>query len=147
MHGAHPIVSLVYDHDGDDVARLGWDEFILRQWESIFTGYRSWAGLRLMGRRWADLLEAGLGCSQDLADRLVHDQIIYGPDRDLGRNDPTSVLSRMFGTLAAISDELDELGRAGDLVPGEVARLVSQHARLSAAVGAPGDRPRMDTAS
>lgn len=132
------ILSLVYDHDSDDVARLGWDEFVLRQWESIFTGYRSWAGLRLMGRRWADLLEAGLDCSQDLADRLVHDQIVYGPDWQLGPADAASVLSRMFGALAAIRGHLDELGRSGDLAPGEAARLLDQHAQLAAAVGAPG---------
>lgn len=130
-------MSLVYDHDSDDVARLGWDEFILRQWESIFTGYRSWAGLRLMGRRWADLIEAGLDCSQDLADRLVHDVIIYGPDWWLGPDDAGSVVSRMLGALAAIRNDLDDLGRSGDLAPGEVARLLDQHARLAAAVNAP----------
>jgi MFS family permease len=51
----------VYDHDPDDVAVLGWEEFTLQQWESIFFGYRSWAGLRTLGRRWSDLIEAGLG--------------------------------------------------------------------------------------
>ncbi len=129
----------MYDHDSDDVARMGWDEFILRQWESIFTGYRSWAGLRVMGRRWADLLEAGLECSQDLADRLVHDQIIYGPDWQLGPTDAASVLSRMFAALTAIGDHLDELGRSGDLMPGEATRLLDQHAQLAIAVGAPGN--------
>ena len=133
------ILSLMYDHDCDDVARLGWDEFVLRQWESIFTGYRSWAGLRVMGRRWADLLEAGLDCSQDLADRLVRDQIVYGPDWQLGPEDAASVLSRMFGALAAIRDGVDELGRSGDLAPGEAGRLLGQHAQLAAAVGAPGE--------
>jgi hypothetical protein len=62
----------VYDHDPDDVAVLGWEEFTLQQWESIFFGYRSWAGLRTLGRRWSDLIEAGLGCSQEVADRLVN---------------------------------------------------------------------------
>jgi hypothetical protein len=61
----------VYDHDPDEVRRLGWDEFIARQWESIFVGYRSSTGLRRTCRRWSDLLEAGLGCSQDTADLLV----------------------------------------------------------------------------
>jgi hypothetical protein len=130
---------VVYDHDAADVTRLGWEEFVLRQWESIFTGYRSWAGLRLMGRRWADLLEAGLDCSQDLADRLVRDQIVYGPDWQLGPADATSVLSRMFGALAAIRNQLDELGRFGDLAPGEAVRLLDQHTRLAVAVGAPGE--------
>jgi len=47
----------VYDHDPEDVAALGWEEFIARQWESIFAGYRSKTGLRKVGRRWSDLLE------------------------------------------------------------------------------------------
>jgi hypothetical protein len=33
---------LVYDHDPDDVAVLGWEAFALRLWESVFVGYRSW---------------------------------------------------------------------------------------------------------
>ena len=58
----------MYDHDPDDIAILGWEEFILRQWELIFTGYRTWTGLRTQGRRWTDLIEAGLGCSQEVAE-------------------------------------------------------------------------------
>ena len=38
----------MYDHDPEEVESLGWEEFIARQWESIFTGYRSWTGLRTM---------------------------------------------------------------------------------------------------
>jgi hypothetical protein len=60
-HGALPYREFVYDHDPSEVEVLGWDEFIARQWESIFIGYRSWVGLRRMGRRWSDLIEAGLG--------------------------------------------------------------------------------------
>jgi hypothetical protein len=41
----------MYDHDPADVADLGWDEFIARQWEWIFTGYRSATGLRRICRR------------------------------------------------------------------------------------------------
>jgi hypothetical protein len=59
----------VYEHDPEEVEEPGWEEFIARQWDSIFVGYRSWTGLRTMGRRWSDLVEAGLGCSQDVADR------------------------------------------------------------------------------
>ena len=66
---AHSLAH-VYDHDPEDVAALGWEEFIARQWESIFAGYRSKTGLRKVGRRWSDLLAAGLGCSQDVADLL-----------------------------------------------------------------------------
>jgi hypothetical protein len=49
----------VYDHDPEEVETLGWQEFIARQWESIFAGYRSPTGLRRMGRRWSDLIEIG----------------------------------------------------------------------------------------
>src|SRR5262249_45709434 len=35
---AHRLAD-VYDHDPEDVAALGWEEFIARQWESIFAGY------------------------------------------------------------------------------------------------------------
>jgi hypothetical protein len=52
----------VYDHDPDDVAVLGWEDFIVQLWESIFFGYRSWTGLRTLGRRWSDLIEVGLDC-------------------------------------------------------------------------------------
>ena len=48
----------MYDHDPDEVAPLDWEEFVLRQWESIFVGYRTWTGLRTQGRRWTDLIEA-----------------------------------------------------------------------------------------
>lgn len=40
----------MYEHDAADVAALGWDEFVLRQWESIFLGYRSNAGIRAVGQ-------------------------------------------------------------------------------------------------
>ncbi len=128
----------MYDHDPADVALLGWDEFIARQWASIFSGYRSWTGLRRIGRRWADLIEVGLGCSQELADLLVEEEIINGPDRNLGPADAGAVLSGMFGVLAAIRDDLAELGQSGELGPDLLARLLDQHARLAAAVGPPG---------
>lgn len=51
----------MYDHEPEDVNVLGWDEFMARQWESIFAGYRGAAGLRKMCRRWSDLIEIGLG--------------------------------------------------------------------------------------
>jgi hypothetical protein len=125
----------VYDHDPADVALLGWEEFIARQWASIFSGYQSWTGLRRIGRRWADLIEVGLGCSQELADRLVEEEIINGPDRNLGPADADAVLSGMFSVLAAIRDDLAELGDAGELGPDLVARLLDQHSRLARAIG------------
>src|SRR5215469_10577649 len=77
----HRTVGRVYDHDLQEIEELGWEEFIARQWDSIFVGYRSWSGMRTMARRWSDLIEAGLGCSQEVADQLVQAEIINGPDR------------------------------------------------------------------
>ena len=53
---AAPYPGSVYDHEPEDVDVLGWDEFMARQWESIFAGYRGAAGLRKMCRRWSDLI-------------------------------------------------------------------------------------------
>jgi hypothetical protein len=131
----------VYDHDPGDVDRLGWEEFVLRQWESIFTGYRSWVAVRQMGRRWADLIEGGLGCSQDLADRLVRDQIINGPDWQLGASDANAVLTGMAGVLNAVRDDLAELGRSGNLSPDAVASMLDRHALLTATVSVIDETP------
>jgi hypothetical protein len=127
-HGRRRTLGLVYDHDPDDVALLGWDEFILRQWESIFIGYRSWAGRRTLGRRWSDLLEAGLGCSQELADRLVNAAVINGPDGHLeGAADAAAIVSGMTDVLARIPTALADM--AG-LEPGVAATLLKQHELL-----------------
>ncbi len=118
----------MYDHDPDDVAVLGWEEFILRQWESLFIGYRSWAGLRTLGRRWSDLIEAGLGCSQEVADGLVNAAVINGPDRHLeGAADAVATVSAMTGVLADLPAALTDMA---DLEPGVIATLLKQHARL-----------------
>jgi len=118
----------VYDHDPEEVADLGWEEFIARQWESIFVGYQSWTGLRKMARRWSDLFEAGLGCSQDIADRLVKAEIIDGPDRNLeGAADSGAIVSGMVGVL---DDVRADLAGMGELEPELSARLLGQHARL-----------------
>jgi hypothetical protein len=117
----------VYDHDPEDVAALGWEEFIARQWESIFAGYRTRAGLRRICRRWSDLLEAGLGCSQDVADLLVRSEIIDRADRDLeGIRDAGALVAGMAGVLADVRTELEEL--AGHAVP--AAGVLAAHARL-----------------
>jgi hypothetical protein len=58
-NGRRRTLGLVYDHGPADVAVVGWEEFVLRQWESILFAYRSWAGLWTLGRRWTDLVEAG----------------------------------------------------------------------------------------
>ena len=132
-----PTVGLVYDHDPEEVEELGWEKFIARQWESIFTGYRSWTGLRKMGRRWSDLIQAGLGCSQEIADWLVRAEIMERADRDLeGAADAWVVVSGMVGVLTDMRTDLAELaGVAGvpgmdGLGPELSARLLDQHARL-----------------
>ena len=118
----------MYEHDPDEVAQLGWEEFILRQWELIFTGYRTWTGLRTQGRRWTDLIEAGLGCSQDIAEELVNATVIRGPDRNLeGTRDPAAVVS---GMTAALAEMPAALADAPGLAPAAVGELLSQHARL-----------------
>jgi len=118
----------VYDHDPDEVAELGWEEFILRQWELIFTGYRTWTGLRTQGRRWTDLIEAGLGCSQEIAEELVSATVIRGPDRNLeGTRDPAAVVS---GMTAALADMPAALADTPGLASAAIGELLSQHARL-----------------
>jgi hypothetical protein len=117
----------VYDHDLQEVEELGWDEFIARQWDSIFVGYRSWSGMRTMARRWSDLIEAGLGCSQEIADWLVQTEIIGGPDRSLEGADAAAVVSGMVNVLADVRTDLAEMS---DQAPGAAARLLDQHAKL-----------------
>jgi hypothetical protein len=121
-------VGFVYDHDPEEVLVLGWEEFIARQWESIFVGYRSTAGLRKMCRRWSDLIEIGLGCSQDIADLLVRAEIVERPDRDLElAADAETTVSGMASVLADMREDLAEMGELG---PGPRAMLLAQHARL-----------------
>jgi hypothetical protein len=118
----------MYDHDLEEVEELGWEEFITRQWESIFVGYRSWTGRRALGRRWGDLIEAGLGCPQDVADQLVREQIIYGPDRGLeSLADGQDVVTGMVGVLADLRAGLIEMAELGYEL---MARLLDAHARL-----------------
>jgi hypothetical protein len=120
----------VYDHDPEDVMALGWEEFIAQQWESIFAGYRTRAGLRRICRRWSDLLEVGLGCSQELADLLVRREIIDRADRDLeGLTDAGALVAGMAGLVADVRADLQEL--AG-VEPGPAAVLLEAHARLLA---------------
>jgi hypothetical protein len=121
-------VALVYDHDPADVAALGWEEFIARQWESIFAGYRAHAGLRRICRRWSDLLEIGLGCTQDLADLLVRTEIIDRADRDLeGTADAADLVAGMAAVLADVRSDLLEL--AGPATGAQPA-LLEAHAGL-----------------
>jgi hypothetical protein len=118
----------VYDHDLDEVEVLGWEEFIARQWESIFAGYRSPTGLRRMGRRWSDLIEIGLGCPQEIADLLVRAQIIERADRDLeGAADAPAVLSGMTEVLEDLRTDLLQMGEIGREL---AVTLLESHARL-----------------
>jgi hypothetical protein len=118
----------VYDHDLEEVVALGWEEFIARQWESIFAGYRASAGLRRICRRWSDLFEAGLGCSQELADLLVRREVIDRADRDLeGLTDAAALVAGMAGVVADVRADLQELETPP---PGPVGSLLESHARL-----------------
>jgi hypothetical protein len=129
----------VYDHDPDDVAVLGWEEFTIRQWESIFFGYRSWAGLRRLGRRWSDLIEVGLGCSQGVADRLVNVAFINDPNRHMdGGGGAADIVSGMTDVLERIPAALSNMA---DLEPGVSAALLKQHARLLSFIQALGADP------
>ena len=117
-------LALVYDHDAEEVAALGWEKFIAQQWESIFIGYRSNAGLRRICRRWSDLLEVGLGCPQDVADLLVRNEIVDRADRDLESiTDAGNLVAGMATVLADVRTDLLELDEA----PGG---LLDSHARL-----------------
>ena len=99
----------MYDNDLADLEEIGWDRFIYDAWEAIYLGYRS-SGVRSIGRRWSDLLQAGLGCTQELADVLVRDQVIVRQDRDLmAIKDSERLLAAMDEVLADIGSELGEL--------------------------------------
>ena len=125
--GGHSLAP-VYDHDLEELVALGWEEFIARQWESIFAGYRARAGLRRICRRWSDLLEVGLGCSQELADLLVRREIIDRADRDLeGLTDAGALVAGMAGLVADVREDLQELAA---VQPGPAASLLEAHARL-----------------
>ena len=124
----------MYDHDPEEIDALGWDEFIARQWESIFAGYRTGSGLRRTGRRWSDLIQAGLGCPEEIADVLVRNQVVDRVDRDLeGTSDPLAVVSGMYEVLADMRTDLVQMA---DEAPEEFAGLLGEHARLLAAAHA-----------
>jgi hypothetical protein len=119
----------VYDHDPEEVEALGWEEFIARQWESIFIGYRSWVGRRSMTRRWSDLFEVGLGCPQEIAGWLARTEIMDRADRDLectGAN-AEALVSGMIGVVADLRADLTEMGELGPELSGQI---LDQQARL-----------------
>lgn len=111
----------MYDHDPGELADLGWEEFIRRQWDAVYTGYRTGRGRRTLCRGWADLLEAGLGCSQELADALVRAEILDRADRDLeGTTDPRALVAGMSQVIADVRADLLEFGpeELGPALPG-----------------------------
>jgi len=118
----------VYDSDLADIEEIGWDRFIYGAWEAIYLGYQL-SGVRSIGRRWSDLLQAGLGCTQELADVLVRDQVIVRQDRDLmAIKDSERLLAAMDEVLADMGSELGEL--AG-IAPADRERLLAAHQKLT----------------
>ncbi|HUB39348.1 MAG TPA: hypothetical protein VMA72_10900 [Streptosporangiaceae bacterium] len=119
----------MYDSDLADIEEIGWDRFIYGAWEAIFLGYRSFGGIRSIGRRWSDLLQAGLGCPEEIADTLVRDQVIAREDRDLmAIKDPERLLAAMAEVLADIGAQLADLAA---IAPAERERLLAAHQRLT----------------
>jgi hypothetical protein len=119
----------VYDHDQGELEDLGWEEFVRRQWDSVYTAYRTGRGRRTLCRGWADLLEAGLGCPQNLADQLVRLEILDRADRDLeGTADPRALVTGMTQVIADVRVDLLGLGpeELGPALPG----LLDRHAAL-----------------
>ncbi|MBO0835943.1 MAG: hypothetical protein J2P28_10545, partial [Actinobacteria bacterium] len=100
----------MYDSDPADIEEVGWERFITEAWTQIFVGYQSLTGIRTLGRRWSDLLQAGLNCPQELADLLVGVEVMQRPDRDLmSIRDPDRLLGAMDEVLADIGADLDEV--------------------------------------
>ena len=101
----------MYDHDLGELEDLGWDEFVRRQWDAVYTAYRTGRGRRTLCRGWADLIEAGLSCSQSLADLLVRTEILDRADRDLeGTVDPRALVIGMTEVIADVRVDLLEFG-------------------------------------
>jgi hypothetical protein len=118
----------VYYGDATDVEELGWDRVVSGAWETIFVDYRGTAGIRSIGRRWSDLLQVGIGCSQRVADELVRRQVVIRQDRDLmSIRDPGRLLGAMDEVLADMGPDLAEID---DLRPAERADLIAAHRDL-----------------
>ncbi len=76
-------------------------------------------------------MQAGLGCSQEMADLLVRNQIVARVDRDLeGMASSLDVIAGMYDVLTDMRADLVELIGEGRAAPG----LLDAHARLLAAV-------------
>jgi hypothetical protein len=118
----------VYFSDLEDIEEIGWDRFICGAWEAIFVGYRSMAGIRSIARRWSDLLQAGLGCSEEIADLLLREQVVVRQDRNLMTiKDPERLLGAMDEVLSDIGADIAELPEIG---PSDRDRLLAAHRAL-----------------
>jgi hypothetical protein len=118
----------MYENDPADIADIGWDKFVSGVWESIFVGYHSNTSVRTIARRWSDLLQGGIGCSEEIADELVRTEIMQREDREiLTTRDPLAMLAAMDEALADMGLDLAELDW---IRPAERSRLVAGHARL-----------------
>jgi hypothetical protein len=118
----------VYFSDLEDIEEIGWDRFICGAWEAIFVGYRSMIGIRSIARRWSDLLQAGLGCSQEIADLLLREQVVVRQDRNLMTiKDPERLLTAMDEVLADIGFDIAELP---EIRPSDRDGLLSAHRAL-----------------
>jgi hypothetical protein len=111
----------VYDYDAADLEELGWDRLVSSVWESVYLGYQS-RGIRTIARRWSDLIQAGIGCSQELADELVRAEVVDMEGRVmLTSRDPLVVLAGDMGA---------DLAELEGIAPDERARLLTGLARL-----------------
>lgn len=118
----------MYDHDPADIEEVGWDRFVADAWTEIFVGYQSLTGIRVLGRRWSDLLQAGLGCPPEIADELVSAEVIQRQDRDLMIvRDPSQLLEAMDEVLADMGADLAELP---DIRPADRDRLLISYHHL-----------------
>jgi hypothetical protein len=118
----------MYENDPADMAEIGWERFVTGIWESIFVGYQTGRGVRTLGRRWSDLLQAGMDCSEELADELVRLEIVQREDRvTLRKRDPLDMLAALDDILADMGGDLAEMD---GVQPGERARLITGLARL-----------------
>jgi hypothetical protein len=118
----------VYFSDLEDIEEIGWHRFICGAWEAIFVGYRSTAGIRSIARRWSDLLQAGLGCSEETADLLLRQQVVVRQDRNLMTiKDPERLLAAMDEVLGDIGVDITELP---EIRPSERDRLLAAHRSL-----------------
>ncbi len=120
----------MYDSDLADIEEIGWDRFVVDAWTQIFVGYQSLTGIRVLGRRWSDLLQAGLGCPPEIADELVRAEVILPQDRDLmSIRDPGRLLTAMDEVLADMGADLADLP---EIRPADRDRMLASHHDLRA---------------